>query len=80
MSAMLYTVSERGQMALPAAVRRRWGLADGGQVEVLDLGGTVLIAPAGDGGFRAMLRTAISEAGGYDELVARVIDAEPELA
>ncbi len=80
MAVTLYTVSERGQMALPASARRRWGLMAGGQVEVLDLGRTVVIAPAGPGGLRDLLRTAIEEAGGYDALVAEVIEDEPDLA
>jgi hypothetical protein len=66
-------------MALPASARRRWGLTEGGQVEVLDLGSTVVIAPAGPGGFRAMVREAIEEAGGYEALVAEVVADEPGL-
>ena len=48
-----YLVSASGQMSLPAAVRRRWGLVDGGQVDVLDLGFGVLTVPNGTG--RALL-------------------------
>src|ERR1019366_6583613 len=36
-----------GQMSLPAAVRHRWELDEGGHVEVLDLGFGVLTVPAG---------------------------------
>lgn len=78
-SVTVYTVSERGQMALPAAARRRWGLTDGGQVEVVDLGDTVMIAPAGPGGFRAMVRDAIEEAGGFEALVAAAVADDPDL-
>jgi AbrB family looped-hinge helix DNA binding protein len=42
-----FKVSTSGQMCLPAAVRHRWGLDEGGQVEVLDLGFGVLTVPAG---------------------------------
>ena len=44
-----YRVSSSGQMSLPAAVRRRWNLQDGGPVDVLDLGYGVLTVPKGDG-------------------------------
>lgn len=40
-------VSERGQMALPAQARRRWGLAQGGAVGWVDLGDSVLLFPGG---------------------------------
>ncbi|HEY5025521.1 MAG TPA: AbrB/MazE/SpoVT family DNA-binding domain-containing protein [Acidimicrobiales bacterium] len=42
-----FKVSTSGQMSLPAAVRHRWDLDGGGQVEVLDLGFGVLTLPAG---------------------------------
>lgn len=74
------SVSDEGKVALPSSARRRWGIAEGGEVEVLDLGNTVMIAPAGEGGFREMVRTAIEEAGGYDALVADAIKDEPDLA
>lgn len=38
-------VSERGQMALPAQARHRWGLESGGTVSWLDLGDAVLLVP-----------------------------------
>lgn len=44
-----YLVSSSGQMSLPAAARRRWGLAEGGPVDVLDLGFGVPTVPAGEG-------------------------------
>ncbi|HUC35966.1 MAG TPA: AbrB/MazE/SpoVT family DNA-binding domain-containing protein [Acidimicrobiales bacterium] len=40
-------VSERGQMALPAQARHRWGLDDGGSVGWVDLGDAVLLVPGG---------------------------------
>jgi hypothetical protein len=45
-----FKVSSSGQMSLPAAVRHRWRLDDGGNVDVLDLGFGVLTVPAGYAG------------------------------
>jgi bifunctional DNA-binding transcriptional regulator/antitoxin component of YhaV-PrlF toxin-antitoxin module len=42
-----YLVSASGQMSIPAAVRHRWHLDDGGPVDVIDLGFGVLTVPAG---------------------------------
>jgi len=67
-------------MALPAEARRRWNLSSGGSVELADLGPAILIVPAGRGGLRALLRDAISTAGGYENLAAKVATDEPELA
>ena len=36
-------VSERGQMALPAQTRHRWGLDQGGVVGWIDMGDSVLL-------------------------------------
>jgi bifunctional DNA-binding transcriptional regulator/antitoxin component of YhaV-PrlF toxin-antitoxin module len=44
-----FRVSASGQMSLPAAARRRWGLDNGGPVDVLDLGFGVLTVPRGEG-------------------------------
>lgn len=41
-----FLVSKSGQMSVPAEVRRRWGLTDGGRVTVLDLGDAVVLLPA----------------------------------
>lgn len=45
-----FKVSSSGQMSLPAAVRRRWRLDQGGKVDVVDLGFGVLTVPAGYAG------------------------------
>jgi bifunctional DNA-binding transcriptional regulator/antitoxin component of YhaV-PrlF toxin-antitoxin module len=45
-----FKVSTSGQMCLPAAVRHRWHLDEGGVVEVLDLGFGVLCMPLGQSG------------------------------
>ncbi len=42
-----YLVSSSGQMSVPAAVRHRWHLDNGGPVDVIDLGFGVLTVPAG---------------------------------
>ncbi len=45
-----FKVSTSGQLSLPAAVRRRWHLGNGGHVDVIDLGFGVLTVPAGTAG------------------------------
>ena len=40
-------VSHRGQTTLPANLRRRWGIEEGGEVGVLDLGNAALVVPGG---------------------------------
>jgi len=42
-----FLVSSSGQMSIPAAVRHRWHLDNGGPVDVIDLGFGVLTVPAG---------------------------------
>ena len=42
-----FRVSTSGQMSLPAVVRHRWNLDEGGHVDVIDLGFGVLTVPAG---------------------------------
>ena len=40
-----FLVSKSGQMSVPAAVRHRWGLDDGGRITVVDLGDAVVLLP-----------------------------------
>ena len=40
-------VSARGQMALPAQTRHRWGLDQGGVIGWIDMGDSVLLVPGG---------------------------------
>ncbi len=49
MSVQRYVVSSSGQLSLPAAVRHRWHLEEGGPVDVIDLGFGVLTVPKGKG-------------------------------
>lgn len=43
-----FLVSKSGQMSIPAGVRRRWGLGEGGRVTVVDLGDAVVLLPPGE--------------------------------
>jgi AbrB family looped-hinge helix DNA binding protein len=47
MSTEQFLVSKSGQMSVPARVRHRWGLTEGGQVTVVDLGDAVVLLPSG---------------------------------
>jgi AbrB family looped-hinge helix DNA binding protein len=53
-----FPVSKSGQMSVPADVRRRWGLAEGGRVTVVDLGDAVVLLPSG--GRQKLLGDALS--------------------
>jgi len=48
-------VSHRGQASLPAEIRHRWGISDGGEVGVIDLGDALLVVPGGLGVAKAEL-------------------------
>lgn len=54
-------VSHRGQTSLPAELRHRWGINQGGEVGFIDLGGAALIVPGGIGAARSELRRVLSE-------------------
>jgi bifunctional DNA-binding transcriptional regulator/antitoxin component of YhaV-PrlF toxin-antitoxin module len=69
-------VSHRGQTSLPADLRRRWGIDEGGEVGFIDLGGAALIVPGGVEVARAELRRVLRDR--YDEGVASIDD--PDLA
>ena len=70
-----YRVSPRGRFSLPAGVRRRWGLEQGGPVEVVDLGDAVLLAPGEEGTFRRrMLEHLTPEAN--EDFVDKVEDPD----
>lgn len=40
-------ISHRGQTNLPAELRRRWGIEQGGEVGIIDLGDAALVVPGG---------------------------------
>lgn len=71
-------VSHRGQTALPADLRRRWGITDGGMIAILDLGDAALVLPGGLDAARAELRRVLLDEGGYESAVAALDD--PDLA
>jgi len=70
-----FLVSSSGQMSVPAAVRRRWGIAEGGRLTVIDLGDAVVLLPPG--GRQRLLATALS-AEDHRRFVADLED--PDLA
>ncbi|TAN59138.1 AbrB/MazE/SpoVT family DNA-binding domain-containing protein [bacterium] len=45
---MTITVSARGQMVIPASIRKRYGIRQKSEVELLDLGKEVVIVPIPD--------------------------------
>ena len=53
-----FLVSSSGQMSVPARVRHRWGLDNGGRVTVIDLGDAVVLLPPG--GRQRLLADALS--------------------
>lgn len=69
-------VSHRGQTSLPAELRHRWGIDDGGEVGFIDLGDAALVVPGGVGAARRELRRVL--AARYEQGVAGIED--PELA
>ena len=70
-----FRVSTSGQMSLPAVVRRRWNLDEGGQVDVIDLGFGVLTVPAGEA--RRILDEILPAEAHYAAVAA---DDDPDLA
>ena len=69
-------VSHRGQTSVPAELRRRWGIDDGGEIGFVDLGNAALIVPGGIRAARAELRRVLAER--YETGVAAIDD--PDLA
>lgn len=70
-----FLVSTSGQMSVPAAVRHRWGLDQGGRITVIDLGEAVVLLPPGR---RAeLLAEALS---GQDHLAFVAGVDDPDLA
>ena len=70
-------VSQRGQTSLPAELRHRWGIADGGDVAFIDLGDAALVLPGGIEAAKAEVRRALA-GGAYAEGLAAIDD--PDLA
>jgi hypothetical protein len=60
---------------LPADARRRWGIEDGGEVEVFDLGNCVVMLPVGAASARASLARLLT-AERYRESVQQIDDPD----
>jgi bifunctional DNA-binding transcriptional regulator/antitoxin component of YhaV-PrlF toxin-antitoxin module len=71
-------VSNRGQMSMPAELRHRWGIEDGGEVAFIDLGHAALVLPRGTAAAKAELRRVLLDEGAYERGVAMIDD--PDLA
>ena len=54
-------VSHRGQTSLPAELRRRWGIEQGGEVGFIDLGDAALVVPGGTVVARLELRRVLKD-------------------
>ncbi|MHB8247041.1 MAG: AbrB/MazE/SpoVT family DNA-binding domain-containing protein [Acidimicrobiales bacterium] len=52
-------VSNRGQLSLPADLRHRWGIAEGGEIGFIDLGDAALVVPGGVRSARQELRRVL---------------------
>ncbi len=50
---MTATISAKGQLVIPAAVRKRYHLAPGSQIEILDTGQQIILVPVPKDAFRA---------------------------
>jgi hypothetical protein len=59
---------------LPADLRHRWGLADGGEVTFIDLGDAALIVPGGTGQARAELRRVLHDR--YEHALSTITDPD----
>lgn len=67
-------ISHRGQTSLPANLRRRWGLDDGGDIGFIDLGESALIVPGGTGSARTELRRVLAER--YEQGLSTISDPD----
>ncbi|HUF31687.1 MAG TPA: AbrB/MazE/SpoVT family DNA-binding domain-containing protein [Acidimicrobiales bacterium] len=67
-------VSHRGQTNLPAELRHRWGIVDGGEVGIIDLGDAALIVPGGVDRARDELRRVLRDR--YEAGVAGIDDPD----
>ena len=49
-------VSTKGQLVLPARIRKKYGIDPGKEVEILDFGGEIVIVAVPEGRGRGLLR------------------------
>jgi bifunctional DNA-binding transcriptional regulator/antitoxin component of YhaV-PrlF toxin-antitoxin module len=68
-------VSQRGQTSLPAELRHRWGIEDGGAVAFIDLGDAALVLPGGIETAKAEIRRVLA-AGAYRAGLAAIDDPD----
>jgi bifunctional DNA-binding transcriptional regulator/antitoxin component of YhaV-PrlF toxin-antitoxin module len=68
-------VSYRGQTSLPAALRHRWGIDEGGEVAFIDLGNAALVLPGGSSAATTELSRVLA-AGAYERGVAMIEDPD----
>jgi len=55
-------------------IERRWGISDGGEVAMIDLGDAALIVPGGVALVRSELRNVLRDR--YDDAVASINDPD----
>lgn len=67
-------VSHRGQTSLPAELRRRWGIDEGGEVGFIDLGDAALVVPGGVTAARRELHRVLAER--YEEGLVALEDPD----
>lgn len=67
-------VSHRGQTSLPAELRRRWGIDEGGEIGFIDLGDAALVVPGGAAVARQELRRVLKDR--YDVGLALIDDSD----
>jgi bifunctional DNA-binding transcriptional regulator/antitoxin component of YhaV-PrlF toxin-antitoxin module len=67
-------ISHRGQTSLPAELRHRWGLDDGGEIGFIDLGDAALIVPGGITAARTELRRVLADR--YDDGLSTISDPD----
>ncbi len=69
-------VSHRGQTSLPAELRRRWGIDEGGEIGFIDLGDAALVVPGGVAVAQQELRRVLKDR--YEAGLASI--ADPDVA
>lgn len=67
-------VSHRGQTNLPSELRHRWGIEDGGEVGIIDLGDSALVIPGGIEVARRELRRVLQER--YEDGLGQIEDPD----
>ncbi len=73
-SASTAKVSHRGQTTIPSKLRHQWGIEQGGEIGIIDLGNVALIVPGGIEAARTELHRVLRER--YDIGVANIDDPD----